>query len=68
MSRRVSSAASGRSAGSGTPAASSAGRSGPSDSGTVTGRSTRAISVPMVVSVANGTEPVTDSISTRASE
>ena len=46
----------------GRPAASSGARSGPSASGTVTGWSTRAMSVPMVVSAAKGTVPVTASI------
>ena len=61
-------AASGRSSGFGTPAAFRAGTSAPSSAGTGTGLSTRAISVPRVVSAANGTSPLTDSMITRARE
>ena len=52
-------AESGRSAGFGTPAAMIATRRGPSSSGTGMTWSTRAMSVPSVVSVENGTSPVT---------
>ena len=68
MSAMASSPASGRSAGIGWPARSRGFWSGPSASGTGTGLPTRAISVAMVVSAANGTEPVTASMSTSPSE
>ena len=42
--------------------------SGPSSSGAISGRCVRAVSMPIVVSAANGTRPVTDSTSTSASE
>jgi hypothetical protein len=64
MKATASSPASGRSSGWGWPARARERRSGPSSSGTSTGLSTRAISVAMVVSAANGTRPVTASTST----
>jgi hypothetical protein len=61
-------AASSRSAGSRRPAPATIGASGPSSSGTSSEWSSRAMSVPMVVSAVNGTSPVTDSTMTSASE
>ena len=57
-----------RSAASGRPARSRISWSGPIWSGTGSWRSTRAISVPRVVSAVSGTSPVTASIRTRARE
>ena len=59
---RAKPAASGRSSFSGRPPSSTTGPRASSSGGAVSGESTRAIKVPMVVSAANGTLPVTASI------